>query len=74
MQSTDQRLVTCFEAVFPDLQSRDIPKASAKNVSAWDSVATITLLSVVEEEFGVRFTPEQMEQATSFEAIKQQLK
>ena len=74
MDQNEQRLINCFEAVFPDLNARDIPKASDKNVSAWDSVATITLASVVEEEFGLHLTPEQIENFTSFHSILQQVK
>jgi acyl carrier protein len=74
MDRDEQRLSNCFGAVFPDLSERDIPKASTKSVGAWDSVATITLVSVIEEEFGLRFSPEQLDRFTSYESILRQLR
>jgi len=73
MHNSQQRLNRCFAGVFPDLSERDIPRASVKSVGAWDSIATLTLVSVVEEEFGVRFTPEQIDKFTSYESILRQL-
>lgn len=64
---TEQRLAECMSNVFPDLDSADIPKASAATLDAWDSVAHITLLSAVSEEFGVEI--EDYEELTSYAAI-----
>jgi acyl carrier protein len=66
---SQQRLNRCFAGVFPDLSEREIPKASVKSVGSWDSIATLTLVSVIEEEFGVRFTPEQIDKFTSYDSI-----
>ena len=63
------RLIHCFQAVFPDLSESDIPRASAERVGAWDSVATVTLTAVVEEEFGVQFQADDIENLTSFDAF-----
>jgi len=63
------RLSKCFTGVFPELPQSQIPIASLSSVKEWDSVATITLLTVIEEEFGVRFEPEQLEQLVSFRSI-----
>ena len=43
--------------------------AAATSVGAWDSLATVNLLSVVEEEFGVQVAPEDFESFVSFELI-----
>ncbi len=53
MSDVDARLQKCFSAVFPDLPPDIIPGATPSSVKTWDSVATVTLLAVVEEEFGV---------------------
>jgi acyl carrier protein len=63
------RLIGCFEKVFPNLSRSDISAATQDNVAAWDSVAQITLLSLVGEEFGVEIDFEGFEGATSFDAI-----
>ncbi len=69
MADTETRLRRCFAAVFPDLDEAQIAEASLGSIAAWDSVATITLLSLVEEEFGVSFEPEDLARQTSFAKI-----
>jgi acyl carrier protein len=41
----------CFAAVFPGLADDEIPGASVDNVPEWDSLASITLIALLEEEF-----------------------
>lgn len=65
------RLIHCFQAVFPDLSETDIPRATTARVGAWDSVATVTLTAVVEEEFGVQVPGDEIETLTSFDAFLQ---
>jgi acyl carrier protein len=70
MQGTNsERLVECFEKVFPDLSRSDIVAATSENVAAWDSIAQITLLSLTGEAFGIDIDFEEFEGATSFAAI-----
>jgi acyl carrier protein len=64
-----ERMVGCFEKVFPNLRRSDISAATHGNVSAWDSIAQITLLSLIGEEFGIDIDFEEFEGATSFVAI-----
>jgi acyl carrier protein len=40
--------------VFPDLPEAEIPAATQASVAAWDSVAAITLVNVIEDEFGIQ--------------------
>jgi acyl carrier protein len=49
----EQRLMGCFEAVFPRLSREEIVNATPESVAQWDSIATVTLSSVIEEEFGL---------------------
>jgi acyl carrier protein len=63
------RLVKCFSAVFPALTENEIHNASPYTVGTWDSVATVTLLLVVQEEFGVAFDAEELDRLTSFKEI-----
>jgi acyl carrier protein len=69
MNEVRDRLVKCFAAVFPELNEREIPLASTASVGAWDSLASITLLSVLEEEFQVQLDPEELEHLVSFDLI-----
>ncbi|MBL7222559.1 MAG: acyl carrier protein [Candidatus Brocadiae bacterium] len=63
------RLMECFAAVFPGLGEAEIPRASFTSVAKWDSLATITLIGVLEEEFGVSVPPDDLELLVSFELI-----
>lgn len=69
MSDIETRLQTCFSAVFPALPAAAIPGATQDSVSEWDSVATVTLLTVIEEEFGVTLNFEELEKLTSFQAV-----
>ena len=54
MDAIRERLATCFQMVFPDLPEAEIPAATQASVAAWDSVAAITLVNVIEDEFGIQ--------------------
>jgi acyl carrier protein len=69
MDQKKMRLVDCFLAVFPELTSDTIPQASATSVPSWDSVTTVTLLSVVEEEFGINIDVQDLTKFDSFKGI-----
>ena len=62
-----QRTLQCFQAVFPELPPDEIERLSMAGYPQWDSVATVTLLAVVEEEFAVSVPAEEMENLVSFD-------
>ena len=66
--SAEERLIKCFAAVFPELDEQQIRSATPTSVSSWDSVATITLMSVIEEEFGIEVDSDHLEQLLSFDS------
>ena len=53
MNETTSKLRQCFITVFPDLPEDKIPSATQDNTPAWDSVASITLVNLIEDEFGI---------------------
>lgn len=53
MDEMEKRLATCFSSVLPELGPEEIRQASAISVESWDSVTTVTLIAVIEEEFGI---------------------
>lgn len=55
MDDVRDRLARCFLAVFPGLTAGELPLAEPSTVEGWDSVASVTLMAAVEEEFGVSF-------------------
>jgi acyl carrier protein len=69
MDEIQKRLTTCFRLVFPDLPEAEIPSASQETIAAWDSIATITLVSVIGEEFGIEIDLAQIGDLTSFDKL-----
>jgi len=69
MSENNDRLIECFSSVFPDLSKEEITMASMASVAEWDSLATITLLTVMEEAFGIEYGPADLEYLVSFELI-----
>jgi acyl carrier protein len=69
MPDARERLSKCFAAVFPALSTDEIAAASPETVEAWDSIANVTLLVVVEQEFDIAIAPEDFEHLTSFDAL-----
>ena len=47
--------------VFPDLNEEQALQASAARLAQWDSLATVNLLALIEEEFGVSIDLDDME-------------
>jgi len=73
MNDLQMRLAKCFTAVFPKLTASEIPGATMASIEGWDSLATVTLMTVVEEEFGTTIDPEELEQLQSFDAYVRRL-
>lgn len=66
MDETRQRLTNCFQTVFPDLPEAGIATASTATLAAWDSVAAITLMNVLEDEFGFEMDLDDLADLDSF--------
>jgi acyl carrier protein len=64
-----ERLRRCFAAYFPSLSEEEIPRASVTSVADWDSMASVTLIGMVSEEFGIEVAGEDYERFVSFELI-----
>ena len=69
MNDTRARLVKCFAAIFPDLSEGQIESASSTNMNEWDSVATVTLITLIEEEFGIEVEADDLERLVSFDSV-----
>lgn len=57
----DQRLTEIFRNVFEDSNLDVTADTSADDVEGWDSVAHISLIFAIEEEFGFQFTSGELE-------------
>lgn len=69
MDEIQSRLAKCFERVFPDMPLNLIPGSSQTTVAAWDSIAAITLVSVIEDEFGFQMDFDLLPELDSFERV-----
>lgn len=69
MDDVKPKLIECFQIVFPDLSEKDIPVASQETVAAWDSVAAITLVNVIEEQFGIEMDLDDISELDSFDKV-----
>jgi len=73
LAEADARLIRCFSAVFPSLSGEEIEAASLETVSGWDSLATVRLVAVLEEEFGLQIDLGEWQELSSFASIRHYL-
>jgi acyl carrier protein len=66
MTTIASRVSQCFQNVFPDIAADDLPSASQAALPQWDSVAHVTLLSAICEEFQIELDDDSFESLTSY--------
>ncbi len=69
MTDVQSRVAQCFQSVFPDLPAAGLAGASQASLKEWDSVAHVTLLAAIAEEFQLELTDEAFESLNSFPLI-----
>jgi len=69
MDDLKDRVIKCFETVFPDLPRQAIPAASQAKMAEWDSIATVSLVNVLEDEFQIEMDLEKLAQLDSFDHV-----
>jgi acyl carrier protein len=69
MDDLKTRLSSCFQTVFPDLSEEEILAASQENLASWDSVAAITLVNVIEEEFAIEMDFDALADLNTFDRV-----
>lgn len=63
------QLDECFASVFPKLASEELRCLTSRTSEAWDSMATITLIGLIEEHFNVEIPPEDVPNLLSYSEI-----
>ncbi len=63
------KLASVFQDVF-DLSDERIDNLTRANFPAWDSLAHVKLIIEIEEEFGVKFTIDQVANTQSVEEFR----
>jgi acyl carrier protein len=69
MDDIQDRLEKCFESVFPDLPAGQVRQCSQETNPKWDSIAAITLVNVIEDEFGFQIDFEVLPELNSFDRV-----
>lgn len=69
MTTVTERVDRCFLNVFPQARKEELAAASTSSLAGWDSVAHVTLLSSLSEEFGFDFEIEDFEELVSRQRI-----
>ncbi len=73
MSELDDRLRRCFASVFPSLPPDQIHAATVESVPAWDSLAAVTLIAVLEQEFNTQIDLMELPELTSYQAVRDYL-
>jgi acyl carrier protein len=70
MSERDLLLLRCFASVFPELSDAELRAVTNDSAGHWDSLSTVTLAALVQEEFNIGIEPETIQQLNSFEAFR----
>jgi acyl carrier protein len=70
----NDRLVRCFASVFPTLSDEEIRTSNVVPLLNVDSLAGVTLVTLIDQEFGVSVDLPDLVELGSFEAISQFLR
>lgn len=71
MSEDERKLLNCFASVFPGLSNEEICGASADLSGQWDSLTTVTLVALVEEEFDIEIQSEFLSTLNSYQAFRE---
>jgi acyl carrier protein len=71
MDNPDDRLMRCFVLAFPNATPEEIRTARFDAITGWDSLRGVTLLAVLDEEFGVQIELPDLLELETFDAVKQ---
>ena len=69
----DDRLMRCFLLAFPGATREEIQSAGFDDMPGWDSLRGVTLLAVLDEEFGLQIDLQELLDFGTFDAVKQHL-
>jgi acyl carrier protein len=69
MHNIKARLAKCFSLAVPQMSPEEFQKADDETVRRWDSIALLTLLVLISEEFGVSIGLEEFEKGISFQSL-----
>ncbi len=71
MSERDDRLLRCFASLFPTLSEEEIRASNVIPLIELDSLTGVTLVALIDQEFGVNVDVQDLLERGSFEAISQ---
>jgi len=71
MSEHDDRLVRCFASVFPMMSEEEIRASNVATLFDLDSLAGVTLVALIDQEFGINVEISDLLKLGPFEAISQ---
>ena len=73
MADLDDRLVCCISSAFPGLTDREIRTVDVERLADVDSLAAVTLVALIDQEFGVNLDLEDLLKCGNFAELCQYL-
>jgi acyl carrier protein len=70
----DDRLVRCFLSAFPTLTQADLQTAVLTRLADLDSLAGVTLVALIDDEFGIDMDLEGLLELGTFQSVRQYLR
>ena len=70
----DDRLVRCFSSIFPALTEEEIRAVDVERLDDMDSLAGVTLVSLIGQEFGVEMDMDDLLRLRTFDAVQRYLR
>ena len=73
MSDVEVRLQECFKTAFPDVAPGNIETTALETTPQWDSMATVILITVIEEQFDISIDLNDLSKLTSYSSILEYL-
>lgn len=64
-----RRLTRVFKIMFPNKPTDDIPNATMDNTEGWDSLGTLSLFTLIEEEFNIQLGLDLIPTTKSYQSL-----
>lgn len=69
MSDIEQRLYDCTQLVAPEMDTTLFRSSEFSNIEGWDSLKTVTLVTIIEEEFEIEIPFERLADITSCRSL-----
>ena len=74
MMNHEEHLLACFQEVFPGKSKDELRSSSRDSTREWDSMASVTLLTLIQQEFAVDMDLFDLENLSSFQLLLDHLR